>query len=74
MMTVNEEVAPGDLLEKVASFPLRGYRFVTMTTLDCGENFVIYYHFDKDYELHTLKLTLPKPGCVSSISNICFAA
>ena len=74
MMTVNEEVTPDTLLEKVASLPLRGYRFVTMTTVDCGEDFNIYYHFDKDYSLYTLKLTLPKPGNVSSISGICFAA
>lgn len=74
MMTVNEEVTPETLLEKVASLPLRGYRFVTMTTVDCGEAFTIYYHFDKDYQLYTLKLSLPKPGVVSSISSICFAA
>lgn len=74
MMTVNEEVTAAELLEKVASLPLRGYRFVTMTAVDCGENFVIYYHFDRNFELYTLKLTLPKPGVVNSISNICFAA
>ena len=74
MMTVNGEVTPDTLLEKVASLPLRGYRFVTMTAVDCGENLVIYYHFDKNFELYTLKLTLPKPGVVQSISGICFAA
>ena len=36
--------------------------------------FDIYYHFDKNYELYTLRLKVEKPGVVPSISKACFAA
>ena len=46
-MNINEELTLDNILEKIASMPLRGYRFVTMTTVDCGDTFDIYYHFDR---------------------------
>ncbi len=73
-MTVNEELTLDNLLEKVASMPLRGYRFVTMTTVDTGTHFDLYYHFDLKYELFNMRLTVEHGVDVPSISGICFAA
>lgn len=74
MMKINEEVTLETVVEKVASLQLSGYRFVTMTTVDCDDYFDIYYHYDKNYELYTLRLKVEKPGVVPSISKACFAA
>ena len=74
MMKINEEVSLETLVGKVAALQVAGYRFVTMTTVDCDDYFDIYYHYDKDYELYTLRLKVEKPGVVPSISTACFAA
>lgn len=74
MMKINEEVTVAVLVEKAASLQLQGYRFVTMTAVDCEDYYDIYYHYDKDYELYTLRLKVEKNGVVPSISKACFAA
>ncbi|MBQ9770587.1 MAG: NADH-quinone oxidoreductase subunit C [Lentisphaeria bacterium] len=74
MMKINEEVSLETVVGKAASLLFSEYRFVTMTTVDCDEYFDIYYHFDKNYELYTLRLKVEKPGVVPSISKACFAA
>lgn len=74
MMKINEDVLLETVVEKVAAMLLSDYRFVTMTAVDCGDYFDIYYHLDKDYELYTLRLKVEKPGTVPSISKACFAA
>ena len=74
MMKINEEAVNETLIEKIASLQLKEYRFVTMTTVDCDEYFDVYYHFDKDYELYTIRLKVEKPGVVPSISKSCFPA
>lgn len=73
-MKVNEELELSNLLEKIASLMPRGYRFVTMTAVDAGTHFDIYYHFDYHFELNTFLLKLPKEKSLPSISGICFAA
>ena len=74
MMTVQEELTLENQQERIGALLLRGYRFVTMTVVDAGEAFDIYYHFDLDYEMTTGKLVLPKGAELPSISGICFAA
>ena len=74
MLKVNEELELSNLLEKIASLMPRGYRFVTMTAVDAGAYFDIYYHFDYHFELNTFLLKLPKEKSLPSISGICFAA
>lgn len=74
MMKINEEATLETIVGKAASLLVADYRFVTMTTVDCDEYFDIYYHFDKNYELYTLRLKVEKPGVVPSISKACFAA
>ena len=74
MMKINEEVTNNNLIERISSLQLNGYRFVTMTTVDCDDYFDVYYHYDKEYELYTLRLKVEKPGVVPSISKSCFPA
>lgn len=74
MMTVNEVLTLDNQQEKIGSLLLHGYRFVTMTVVDKGEEFDVFYHFDKDYELVNYQLLLKKGTDLPSISEICRAA
>ena len=74
MMQINETLTLENQLEKIGSLLLQGYRFVTMTVVDKGEEFDIFYHFDLDYKMTTLKLELKKGDTLPSISGVCFAA
>jgi hypothetical protein len=74
MMQINETLTLENQLEKIGSLLLQGHRFVTMTVVDKGEEFDIFYHFDLDYKLTTFQLVLPKGAELPSISGICFAA
>ena len=74
MMTINEVLTLDNQQEKIGALLLRGYRFVTMTVVDKGEEFDIFYHFDLDYEMVTYQLVLKKGDVLPSISGICFAA
>lgn len=52
-----------------------GYRFVTATCIDNGNNtFDVIYSFDKDYQLLNYRVTLGKDEELPSISNIYFCA
>lgn len=74
MMRINEELTLDNQLEKLASLLPRGYRFVTMTVVDRGDGFDVFYHFDLKYELETYLLKLPYGVDLPSISQGCFAA
>ena len=51
-----------------------GYRFVTMTCCDQGAAHDILYHFDKNYQLKHLRVSLPKGTALPSVASIYFAA
>jgi ech hydrogenase subunit D len=51
-----------------------GYRLVTMSVVDLGDDLDILYHFDKDLQLVHFRLTVPKETSVPSISPVYFAA
>ena len=72
MMTINEVLTLENQQEKIGALLLHGYRFVTMTVVDKGDEFDIFYHFDLDYELVTFQLMLKKGETLPSISDICF--
>ena len=74
MMTVNQDISNSNPVEHVAPLLVKGYRFVTITVADNGEDFDVVYHFDLNYELFTLKLNLKKGKPLQSISKICFPA
>ena len=45
MMQINETLTLENQLEKIGSLLLQGYRFVTMTVVDKGEEFDIFWEF-----------------------------
>lgn len=74
-MLKNEVAVTRDtVLDAVSAKIPQGFRFVTMTCVDCGDAFDIIYHFDKDYVLHNIRLKLAKGETLRSISGVCFAA
>jgi ech hydrogenase subunit D len=74
MLSNTREITRDTLLNEIAAMLPQGYRFVTITCIDAGESFEILYHFDKDYQLTTLRLMLLKGQKLPSISDIIFAA
>ena len=71
MMTVHETITLEDQISKIAALIPQGYRLVTMTAVDSGDHFDIYYHFDRNYELLNLKLELAKDAELPSITEVC---
>lgn len=52
-----------------------GYRFVTATTVDNGdETFTITYHFDKDYVLQNYRIKVAHDAEIPSISKVYLCA
>jgi NADH:ubiquinone oxidoreductase subunit C len=74
MLSNEREINRENLLNEIAAMIPKGFRFATMTCIDVGDSFEILYHFDKDYQLHTLRLKLHKGQKLPSISDIIFAA
>ena len=68
------EIQSNQIVTKVSEMLKNGYRFATMTCLDSGDKFDIFYHFDKNQELFNLKTSIAKTQNLPSISSICFAA
>jgi len=67
-------VTTTDLLGKAATLLAQGRRFITITCSDRGDHFDIIYHFDHDYILENLRLTLGKNEPLPSLSAICLCA
>ncbi len=69
------EISVDQLLGKVQDMFHQGYRFVTSTSVDIGEEGVdITYHFDKNYEMVNYRIKVPKGEQIPSISGIYFSA
>jgi NADH:ubiquinone oxidoreductase subunit C len=49
-------------------------RFITITCMDMGETFALYYHFDEKLKMRHLLVHAPRAAEVASISDIYFAA
>ncbi len=73
-MEIQEELTQENLIEKLASLIPRGYRFVTMTVVDSGDGFDVFYHFDEGYRMENYLLKLAYGETLPSISPVCFAA
>ena len=70
-----KEITVQELLGEVQKLHYEGYRFVTATCVDNNnDTLYLYYHFDLDYKLTNLKLTITKGTAVPSISKILFCA
>ncbi len=71
----NVQVVTRDtLLEHVAALAERGYRFITTTCIDTGEQFEVYYHFDHHLQMHHLLVTIGKEESIPSITPVYFSA
>lgn len=70
-----KEITVQELLGEVQKLHYEGCRFVTITCVDNNNDTLdLLYHFDKDYKLTNLRLTIPKGATVPSISKILFCA
>ena len=68
-------VSPEALVGEVAKIKVQGYRFVTLSCMERdGENFDIFYHFDKNLMLKHFKLSIAKGVPVPSITPVYYAA
>ncbi|MDF2985303.1 MAG: NADH:ubiquinone oxidoreductase 27 kD subunit [Eubacterium sp.] len=69
------EITSDQLLGEVSKAKYDGYRFVTASCADNGDDTIdIIYHFDKDYGMLNFKVTVKKGEEVPSISKIIFTA
>lgn len=68
-------VSPENVVGEAAKMKVEGYRFVTLSCVEINETTVdILYHFDREFQLRHLRLTVPKNVPVPSISPVYFAA
>ncbi|HEX2938471.1 MAG TPA: NADH-quinone oxidoreductase subunit C [Ruminiclostridium sp.] len=70
-----ETAAENAVASKVHELKDKGCRFVTMTACTNSDGTVdVFYSFDKDYKLYTLKTTVQAGTSLRSISDIYLAA
>lgn len=75
MLEQEISIDPANIVGESAKLKVEGYRLVTLSCVERDENRVdILYHFDKDYQLKHLRLTVPRDMPVPSISPVYFAA
>jgi NADH:ubiquinone oxidoreductase subunit C len=69
-----EDISIAMLIETVQAMLKDGMRFVTMTCLDHGDTFEIFYHFDKNLKLYNLRIQFPHDEEIPSVTGVCLAA
>lgn len=70
-----EILEPGAVHHRVHELIDAGYRYVTVTACtNPDDTYDLFYSFDKDYKLVTLKTTIGAQESIPSVSNICIAA
>ncbi|HEY5584787.1 MAG TPA: NADH-quinone oxidoreductase subunit C [Ruminiclostridium sp.] len=70
-----EGIAIDQLLAETQKCKYEGYRFITATCADNGDETIdIIYHFDKDYVMKNYRVTFNKGEAVPSISKIFLCA
>jgi NADH:ubiquinone oxidoreductase subunit C len=70
-----KEITIDNLVEEVKQYHDSGYRFVTTTGVDLGNDKLdIIYHFEKDLQMEHLRLTIDKDTVAPSVSSIYFCA
>jgi NADH:ubiquinone oxidoreductase subunit C len=69
------EITIDQLLAETSKSKYQGYRFITATCADNGDDTIdVFYHYDKDYKMKNLKITVQKGEEVPSISKVFFSA
>jgi ech hydrogenase subunit D len=74
MTTKIQTIEKALLLNEVQTLKNKGYRFVTLSSVDFDDRFDVLYHFDKDLEMKHFRVCLPKGESMPSISGIYLAA
>ena len=70
-----KEIPVQELLGEVQNLQYDNYRFITATSVDNNNDTLdVLYHFDRDYELVNLRITVSKGSSIPSISKIYFCA
>lgn len=68
-------IGPDNLLGETARMKVEGYRFVTLSCVEISETQMeILYHFDREFQMKHLRLTISRDSSVPSISPVYFAA
>lgn len=68
------DVAGDEIIGHIRSLKDEGFRFITMSAVDVGEDISLLYHFDKDLQVRNLKVGVPKGKNVPSVSSVFLAA
>jgi Ni,Fe-hydrogenase III component G len=74
MLPNTDEIGLENLADAVAARTARGYRFVTISCTDLGDRFDLIYHFDLNYNLMNLRVSVPKGAELPTVGHICPAS
>ncbi len=70
-----KEITKDQLLGEAQNMMYQGYRLVTATCVDLGNNNLdVLYHFDKELKLQNYRITIAKGEEIPSISGIYLCA
>lgn len=69
-----EDVPVAELLARAKRFHEEGFRFATATSVDRGDHLDVLYHFDRDLEVHTLRVSVPDGEAVPSLTPVYLCA
>ena len=69
-----EEVSVAGIVERVRLALEQGWRLVTLTCMDRGEQFEILYHFDDNLTLHNIRVYVGRNEELPSVSGVCLAS
>jgi len=70
-MSINKITStPEEMLKPIKEYYNDGYRMVTATCIDEGEEFRVIYSFDKDLAMINLEVAAPREKSIPSISDI----
>ncbi len=64
------ELLPDRIISQARILKDEGFRFVTMSSADLGDSICVLYHLDKDLQLITLKVNVPKGTKIPSICSV----
>jgi ech hydrogenase subunit D len=68
-------ISSESVVGETAKMKVEGFRFVTLSCVEIDATTVdLLYHFDREFQLKHLRLTVPKDAPVPSISPVYFAA
>lgn len=65
-----ESLEKDGIYDRIKKLKEEGYRFVTLTCERAGEDLELIYHFDLNYTMRNIKVTVSKDAHVKSISTL----